>query len=81
MANRDQKHEGNVNGKFYVDVQCIDCDLCRSKAPASFQRQSERGYSYVYKQPSGEDDLKACLDAMADCPVDAIGSDGELVPA
>ena len=30
MANR---YFENVTGKFYVDNQCIDCDLCRETAP------------------------------------------------
>ena len=81
MANRDQKQQENISGKFYVDTQCIDCDLCRTAAPSSFERQNERGYSYVYKQPANEEELKACLNAMTECPVEAIGADGDLVPA
>jgi len=81
MANRDLKQEESISGKFYVDTQCIDCDLCRSAAPSNFERQNERGYSYVFKQPATEEELKACLDAMAECPVEAIGSNGDLVPA
>lgn len=32
----------NVNGEFFVDSSCIDCDLCRQLAPAVFAR-SGRG--------------------------------------
>ena len=28
MADKNDKHPENVTGKFYVDTQCIDCDLC-----------------------------------------------------
>ena len=38
MANKADKWESNVTGKFYVDQQCIDCDLCRETAPAFFTR-------------------------------------------
>ena len=48
-------------GKFYVDDQCIDCDLCRETAPANFTRSDDGGYSYVFKQPTTpeEEDLSA----------------------
>ncbi|MBQ2731458.1 MAG: ferredoxin, partial [Opitutales bacterium] len=38
MANKDEKTNGNVPGKWYVDTQCIDCDLCRASAPDFFGR-------------------------------------------
>jgi ferredoxin len=76
MANKDEKHEGNVAGAFYVDKQCIDCDLCRQSAPKNFQRQEENGYSYVFKQPESDEEKIQCVEAMEGCPVEAIGQDG-----
>lgn len=66
----------NTRGKFYVDSQCIDCDVCRDIAPANFTRDDENAYSYVYQQPATleEDDL--CNQSMNNCPVEAIGNDG-----
>ena len=29
MADREDKNRENITGKFYVDSQFIDCDLCR----------------------------------------------------
>ena len=43
MANKADKVETNVSGKYYVDQQCIDCDLCRETAPAFFSRSEEGG--------------------------------------
>jgi ferredoxin len=60
-----------------VDSQCIDCDLCRETAPASFTRQDDGGYSYVFKQPEAQEDIDKCMEALEGCPVDAIGKDGE----
>jgi ferredoxin len=77
MAERDNKHKENVTGSFYVDDQCIDCDLCRETAPANFTRGNDGGYSYVYKQPESDEERAACDEAMAGCPVEAIGKDGE----
>ena len=76
MADRDNKHKENQSGAYYVDDQCIDCDLCRETAPANFTRENDGGFSYLYKQPESEDEVKLCEEAMAGCPVEAIGSDG-----
>jgi ferredoxin len=76
MADPNDKVPGQPSGPYYVDSQCIDCDLCRETAPANFQRNDEQGFSYVYKQPESSDEEALCKDAMANCPVEAIGSDG-----
>jgi ferredoxin len=68
----------NVPGAFYVDSQCIDCDVCRVTAPASFQRHEEKGYSFVFRQPETPEELAQCREAMDSCPVEAIGEDGEV---
>lgn len=77
MANKEKKHEGNVSGKFFVDTECIDCDLCRETAPANFKRNDDGGYSFVFKQPGAPEEEDQCREAMEGCPVEAIGSDGE----
>ena len=77
MAEVANKYSENVTGRFYVDDQCIDCDLCRETAPANFTRNDDGGHSYVYKQPQSPEEESACKEAMDGCPVEAIGSDGE----
>ncbi len=76
MADKDNAVEQNVPGAFYVDDQCIDCDLCRSTAPDFYGRWDEGGYSYLHKQPSNDDETALCQEAADACPVEAIGSDG-----
>ncbi|MGC1322734.1 MAG: ferredoxin [Candidatus Udaeobacter sp.] len=76
MADSANKYPENVPGKFYVDDQCIDCDLCRETAPANFKRNDDGGHSYVYKQPETPDEEGLCKEAMEGCPVEAIGNDG-----
>jgi len=76
MADPTAKHPENVPGKYYVDDQCIDCDVCRETAPINFMRQEDNGYSYVYKQAENEDEEAQCKEAMESCPVEAIGDDG-----
>lgn len=77
MADAQDKVPGNVPGKFFTDTNCIDCDLCRQTAPENFDRNDDEGYSYVKKQPENEEELQQCRDALEDCPVEAIGDDGE----
>jgi ferredoxin len=77
MADKTQKVPENVPGRFYVDVTCIDCDLCRETAPANFIRQDDEGHSYVIRQPRDAAEEAACLAALEECPVEAIGDDGE----
>jgi ferredoxin len=76
MAEIKDKLSDNTPGKFFVDRQCIDCDVCRDTAPSNFTRNDENGYSYVYKQPDSEDEIEICEEAMNACPVEAIGDEG-----
>jgi ferredoxin len=77
MADVTDRVPENVPGRFYVDRTCIDCELCRETAPANFVRQDEQGYSYVARQPATPEEEAACEAALAECPVEAIGRDGE----
>ncbi|MDR1458324.1 MAG: ferredoxin [Puniceicoccales bacterium] len=77
MADKNNKNKENCTGKFYVDDQCIDCDLCRDMAGEFFARRDLDGCSYVAKQPETKDDIELCEDAMESCPVNAIGNDGD----
>jgi ferredoxin len=76
MANNTDRYSQNAAGKFYVDQQCIDCDLCRETAPDFFTREEDGGFSYVHTQPTTEADVLMCMEALEGCPVSAIGNDG-----
>ena len=76
MANKTEKQPGNVPGKFYVDLSCIDCDMCRGTAPEIFRRNDDTGFSMVYQQPLAVEAENAAAEAMRDCPTDSIGNDG-----
>lgn len=76
MADVTNKYPDNIPGQFYVDSQCIDCDLCRETAPNNFTRNEEGGYSYVAKQPDTPAEEFQCQQAKVDCPVEAIGDNG-----
>jgi ferredoxin len=76
MADPTERQPENKPGKWYVDVNCIDCDVCRETAPNNFTQQTSKGYSYVYKQPETPQELDQCKEAKEACPVEAIGDDG-----
>jgi ferredoxin len=76
MADVANKYPENVPGKFYVDNQCIDCDLCRETAPDNFKRNEDGGYSVVCKQPASPEEEARCKEAKEGCPVEAIGDNG-----
>jgi len=76
MADPQDKVPGQVAGRYYVDTNCIDCDLCRETAPDNFVRNDEEGYSYVFKQPESPEEEELSKDALFNCPVEAIGDDG-----
>ena len=77
MADAANRYPENVAGKYYVDNQCIDCDLCRETAPDNFKRNDDGGYSFVYKQPENPDEEARCKEAKEGCPVEAIGDNGD----
>lgn len=74
MADLSNRVSENVEGAYYVDEQCIACGVCAAEAPDNFEMSSE--YAYVYKQPENDSEREECENALAACPVDAIGNDG-----
>jgi ferredoxin len=77
VANPADKLPENAAGRYYVDTQCIDCDVCRVTAPENFRRDEEKAYSHVFRQPSTPEEEAQCQEAMDSCPVEAIGDNGE----
>jgi len=77
MADPTDKVEGSAPGKYYVDSDCIDCDVCRETAPNNFKANEDEGFSFVFKQPENEEEEDQCRDAMESCPVESIGDDGD----
>ncbi len=76
MAEKKDRYPENAAGKFYVDSQCIDCDVCRVTAPDNFKREEDKGFSFVFHQPETPEQEAQCREAKDSCPVEAIGDDG-----
>jgi ferredoxin len=76
MADKTDKNPLNVSGKYYNDISCIDCDLCREMAPQIFMRDDDEGLTYVYRQPESEAEIALTEEALNACPTETIGNDG-----
>jgi ferredoxin len=76
MANKNARFKENVDGKYYVDDSCIACDACCVEAPRFFAMNDDDGHAFVKLQPKTPDELEEAENALAACPVEAIGSDG-----
>ena len=77
MADKTQKWPENVAGRYYVGEACIASRYCVDAAPNNF-RMDETGHAYVFRQPQTPEEEEQCRDAMAGCPVNAIGDDGAV---
>ena len=72
MAKASDRRAENVQGDFYVDTSCIDCDTCRWMAPETFDR--EGSMSRVHRQPGDEGARLRALQALVSCPTASIGT-------
>ncbi len=73
MADPKQRLDTNVQGNFFVDATCINCDTCRQLAPDSFQEVGD--CSAVTIQPEGDEGLHRAYQALLACPVGSIGTE------
>ncbi|KAI3709308.1 hypothetical protein L2E82_39068 [Cichorium intybus] len=62
---KKKRRPENVDGEFFVDHTCIDCDTCRWMAPEVFTRVN--GMSAVSKQPSCQDERLKALQGVYHC--------------
>jgi len=72
MAQLALKLAANVEGDFFVDSSCIDCDACRVIAPAVFHDAGD--HSAVHHQPATGAELLAAQRALLSCPTASIGT-------
>ncbi len=71
MAELSRRLPENVEGSFFVDSTCIDCDTCRQIAPATFGETGD--FSFVKLQPAGGEEERAAYRALVACPTGSIG--------
>lgn len=72
MADRARSLPENVEGPFFVDATCIDCDTCRQLAPSVFGETGAA--SFVRLQPRDSAEELSALRALVACPTGSIGA-------
>ena len=75
MADKTSKNASNAAGKYYVDSNCIGCGQCMDIAGDFFAETPDTGV-FVKVQPVEQKSIDLCEQALANCPVEAIGNDG-----
>ena len=78
MANFDKRVPESVEGDFFVDSTCIDCDTCRQVAPGVFAEGD--GHAFVHSQPQEPTSRRRALQALLACPTGSIGTRGTEKP-
>src|SRR4051812_2729333 len=73
MARLDQRHPANVDGDWFVDTRCIDCDVARQYAPGLIEADRD-GLSWVARQPETDDEWAEMWRAALACPTQSIGT-------
>jgi ferredoxin len=76
MADKMNKNPHNIAGKYYVDIDCVGCGQCCDIAPDYFAEDKTDNIVYVKLQPTNDEGMALCEEAVANCPVEAIGNDG-----
>ena len=77
MADKTQKWEDNVPGKYYIDINCDNCGLCVEEAPNNIKESRDNEHSFVFKQPENAEEEAAMKEAMDGCPSESIGDDDD----
>ncbi|MDX1958490.1 MAG: MBL fold metallo-hydrolase [Leptospiraceae bacterium] len=71
MADKVKKLATNVQGNFFVDSTCIDCETCMWIAPNTFGEKEDQ--SHVHSQPETKEERILALRALFSCPTNSIG--------
>ena len=53
------------------------CSVCSDAAPNNFRMSDAEDHDICFKQPENEEEVAQCKEAMENCPVEAIGEDGQ----
>jgi glyoxylase-like metal-dependent hydrolase (beta-lactamase superfamily II) len=79
VARLADRHPDNVEGEWYVDTRCIDCDVSRHHAPELIAALPD-GQSVVARQPASDGETMEMWRAALACPTRSIGTVSKLPP-
>ncbi len=72
---KSKRIPGNVVGRFYTTEECDGCAYCACVAPEHFEYEKNLNKYYVARQPLTPEEQDVVMEAMEDCPLDAIKAD------
>ena len=75
-SHQDARHPRNAPGRYYVCDGCDGCAYCAAVAPDLFEFEKSTNTYFVVRQPQTAEEEEWMVEAMDDCPVDAIRSNG-----
>jgi glyoxylase-like metal-dependent hydrolase (beta-lactamase superfamily II) len=73
VARTDRRHPSGVDGPWFVDDRCIDCDAARQVAPGLVVRDPGDGVSVFARQPATADEVAMAWRAVLVCPTRSVG--------
>jgi glyoxylase-like metal-dependent hydrolase (beta-lactamase superfamily II)/ferredoxin len=73
VARLDQRHPDGVDGDWFADTRCIDCDVARHYAPDVIGTDRD-GLSVFLRQPTSPDEERQVWRAALACPTQSIGT-------
>ena len=73
MARLSDRNPGNVEGRWFVEPRCIDCDVARQHAPELIGALAD-GLSVVMRQPATPAEELLMWRAALACPTRSIGT-------
>ena len=71
MADEKKRLPNNVEGEFFVDSTCLNCDTCRQIAPEIFGADGK--FAIVVAQPNTAEEKRRSIQAVLCCPNGSIG--------
>ena len=77
MAEKTNKFEDNVPGKYYIDKSCTFCMVCMDEAPTNIKESEDGDHAVVFKQPENAEEEENMRNAMEGCPTESVDNDGE----
>jgi ferredoxin len=75
-AKQATRHPRNAPGRYYVCDGCDGCAYCAAVAPDLFEFEKVTNTYFVGQQPRTPEEEEWMIEAMDDCPVDAIRANG-----
>lgn len=77
MADKNDRWEDNVPGKYYIDKSCTFCMVCIDEAPKNIAESDDGDHCFIAKQPENADEEEQMRAAMDGCPTESLGDDGK----